>query len=291
MTSTPDQSSVLPTTRRGWQDLLSHLDIRPSKGMGQNFLFDRDIVRRIVDVAGVDQNSVVVEVGPGLGIMTEELLARAGQVIAVELDRRLAAHLRHLFENRANFTLVERDALKADYGDLVPAPSEYKLVANLPYSVASAITRHALEASRPPATLTLMVQKEVAERMAAVPPDMSILSVATQFYAEAEITFIVPPEVFVPRPNVESAVVRLETRGALPLTPNEIKSFFRVVNAGFRQKRKQVANSLSAELKLPKLTIQEVLQNTGLDPMRRAETFSVDEWVRLSIAFRDVGAP
>jgi 16S rRNA (adenine1518-N6/adenine1519-N6)-dimethyltransferase len=291
MTSTPGQSSVLPTTRRGWQDLLSHLDIRPSKGMGQNFLFDRDIVRRIVDVAGVDQNSVVVEVGPGLGIMTEELLARAGQVIAVELDRRLAAHLRHLFENRANFTLVERDALKVDYGDLVPAPSEYKLVANLPYSVASAITRHALEASRPPATLTLMVQKEVAERMAAVPPDMSILSVATQFYAEAEIAFIVPPEVFVPRPNVESAVVRLETRGALPLTPNEIKSFFRVVNAGFRQKRKQVANSLSAELKLPKLTIQEVLQNTGLDPMRRAETFSVDEWVRLSIAFRDVGAP
>jgi 16S rRNA (adenine1518-N6/adenine1519-N6)-dimethyltransferase len=290
MNPAPSQSTPLPTTRRGWQDLLSYLDIRPSKGMGQNFLFDRDVVRRVVDTAGLDQTSVVVEIGPGLGIMTEELLARAGRVIAIELDRRLGAHLRHLFGDRSNFTLVEGNALDIDPADVVPSNAVYQVVANLPYSVASAITRHALEATRPPSKLTLMVQKEVAERMTASPPQMSILGVATQFYANAEIAFVVPPDVFVPKPKVESAVVQISTKPALPLPREEIESFFRIVNAGFRQKRKQVANSLSAELKLPKATVQEVLERAGIDPMRRAETISVEEWVGLWRAFRDEAA-
>jgi len=132
-----------------------------------------------------------------------------------------------------------------------------------------------------------MVQKEVAERMAATPPDMSILGVATQFYAEAEFAFDVPPDVFVPRPKVDSAVVQLIPRDAFALPRAEVESFFRVVNAGFRQKRKQVVNSLSAELGLPKATVQEVLGRAGIDPTRRAETISIDEWIRLSLAFRD----
>jgi 16S rRNA (adenine1518-N6/adenine1519-N6)-dimethyltransferase len=255
--------------------------------MGQNFLFDRGIVRRIVDASGIDRESVVIEIGPGLGIMTEDLLASAGHVVAVELDRRLAAHLRHLFGDRSNFTLVEANALDIDLTEVIQPSSDFQVVANLPYSVASAITRHALEATSPPSKLTLMVQKEVAERMTASPPDMSILSVATQFYADAEIEFVVPPDVFVPRPKVDSAVVQIATRDALPLPRDEIESFFRVVNAGFRQKRKQVANSLSAELGLPKANVQEVLAHAGIDPTRRAETISVAEWARLTLAFRD----
>jgi 16S rRNA (adenine1518-N6/adenine1519-N6)-dimethyltransferase len=287
MNPAPSQTTLLPTTRRGWQDLLSYLGIRPSKGMGQNFLFDRGIVRRVVDTAGVDQDSIVIEIGPGLGVMTEELLANAEHVTAVELDRRLASHLRHLFGDRSNFTLVEANALDIDLADAIRSTSDYQVVANLPYSVASAITRHALEANKPPSKLTLMVQREVAERMTAVPPDMSILGVATQFYAEAEIAFVVPPDVFVPRPKVDSAVVQIATRDALPLPRDGIDSFFRVVNAGFRQKRKQVANSLSAELEMPKATVQQVLTRAGIDPTRRAETISVDEWARLTLAFRE----
>jgi 16S rRNA (adenine1518-N6/adenine1519-N6)-dimethyltransferase len=290
MTSPSSQSTVLPTSPRGWRDLLDYLDFRPSKGMGQNFLFDRDIVRHIVDVAEVDRETVVVEIGPGLGVMTEELLSRAAHVIAVELDRRLAAHLRHLFGDRDDFTLIEADALKTDLGELAPPNREYRVVANLPYSVAAAITRHALEATRPPLTLTLMVQKEVAERMTASPPDMSILGIATQFYAEAKIQFVVAPDVFVPRPKVESAVVKLVPRRMTPLPLSESESFFRIVNAGFRQKRKQVANSLSAELELPKSTIQAFLLTAEIDPTRRAETISVNEWARLTTVFREVGA-
>ena len=287
MTSTAGHSTVLPTSLRGWQDLLTRLGIRPSKGMGQNFLFERGVVRRTIDVAEIDQCSVVVEIGPGLGIMTEELLARAGQVVAIELDRRLAAHLRHTFGDRPNFTAVEADALEFTLGEIVPKDTDYDLVANLPFSVASAVSRHALEDLRPPSTLTLMVQNEVAERMTATPPNMSILGVATQFYADARIAFTVPPEVFVPRPNVDSAVVHLVSRKELSIPREEIETFFRVVNAGFRQKRKQVANSLAAELGIAKDTIKQRLEAAGIEPSRRAETISVDEWVRLATVLRD----
>jgi 16S rRNA (adenine1518-N6/adenine1519-N6)-dimethyltransferase len=287
MTSTAGHSTVLPTSLRGWQDLLTRLGIRPSKGMGQNFLFERGVVRRIVDVVGIDQTSIIVEIGPGLGIMTEKLLARAGQVVVIELDRRLAAHLRHTFGDRPNLTVVEADALEITLSEIVLKGAEYDLVANLPFSVASAITRHALEDSRPPSTLTLMVQKEVAERMTAAPPNMSILGVATQFYADARIAFTVPPDVFVPRPIVESAVVHLVSRKELPIPREEIEPFFRVVNAGFRQKRKQVANSLAAELGIAKDTIQQRLEAAGIEPSRRAETISVDEWVRLVTVLRN----
>jgi 16S rRNA (adenine1518-N6/adenine1519-N6)-dimethyltransferase len=283
MTSPTNQTTVLPTSRRGWQDLLNHLGIRPSKGMGQNFLFDRGVVQKIVDAAEINHDSTVVEIGPGLGIMTEELLARAGRVTVVELDTDLANHLRRVFGERDNFQVVEADALKIEIGHLMPSDKPYTLVANLPYSVASAITRHALEDTHPPFRLTIMVQKEVADRMVASPPDMSILGVATQFYAIARIAFVVPPDVFFPRPQVESAVVDLVPRPVRLLPEDQAAAFFRLVNAGFRQKRKQVANSISHELGLPKDQVQQTLNDAGIDPSRRAETIAVDEWLRLTL--------
>jgi 16S rRNA (adenine1518-N6/adenine1519-N6)-dimethyltransferase len=284
MTSTTGQETVLPTTIRGWRDLLSHLGVRPSKGMGQNFLFERGVVRKIVDEAGIDRNSTIVEIGPGLGIMTEELLSRAGKVIAIELDTDLANHLKRLFGDRENFDIYEGDALQIDLGTLATSDRPYQVVANLPYSVASAIIRHALEATRPPQQMTVMVQKEVAERIAASPPHMSILGVAAQFYATPRIAFTVTADVFFPRPDVESAVLDLVPRSEALLPMDQRETFFRVVNAGFRQKRKQVANSLSAELVLPKPDMQALLLSSGIDPSRRAETISVEEWVRLSQA-------
>jgi 16S rRNA (adenine1518-N6/adenine1519-N6)-dimethyltransferase len=271
----------LPTSRSGWIRLLDELGVRPSKGLGQHFLFERGIVQRMVRTAGIGADDLVVEIGPGLGILTEELLAHAGGVVAVELDRRLAAHLRATFGGNRRFRLVEADALDVPIDELVPDGSRYVLAANLPYAVASAVLRRFLETPHRPARLAVMVQREVADRLVATPPEMTILGVATRFYAEPRIAFAVPPSVFVPPPSVESAVVVLDTRPQPPLPDEEQARFFRIVNAGFRHKRKQIANSIADELDAPKPAISAWLAAAGVDPTRRAETLSVAEWVAL----------
>lgn len=261
---------------------MTDLGIRPNKGLGQHFLFERGIVERMVRQAGISRDDTVLEVGPGLGILTSELLRKAGGVVAVELDRSLAAHLRHAFGDLPGFTLVEGNALNTSIDALIPDDEPYDVVANLPYSVGSAILRQLLENPHKPRRMTVMLQKEVAERLVAAPPEMSILGVATQFYANPRIAFTVAPEVFIPPPKVESAVVILDVREN-PLLPPEMEPlFFKIVTAGFRQKRKQVANSIADVLRLPKAEIAAWLTATNVDPMRRAETLTVEEWVALA---------
>ena len=272
----------LPTSRREWSVLLARLGVRPSKGLGQNFLYERGIVQRMVRVAGVGPDDLVLEIGPGLGILTSELLRKAEGVTAVELDRRLAEHLQTTFGDLPGFRLVEGNALELVTADLVPPERSFVVAANLPYAIASAVLRHLLEQPHRPRRLTLMLQKEVAERLVARPPAMTILSVAAQFYAEPRLAFDVPPTVFIPPPTVESAVVVVDVRQELPLPEEEHRRFFRVVNAGFRQKRKQVANSLAAQLDAPKEEVNRWLQAASIDPMRRAQTLTVDEWVVLT---------
>jgi len=274
--------SRLPSNRAGWQELLRSLGIRPSKGYGQNFLFERGVVERIVQAAGVGPDDTVVEIGPGLGILTDELLRRAGRVIAIELDRELWPHLRRTFGDDPRFTLAEGDALAVDFAELLPAGAPWLVVANLPYSAGTAIVRRLLELPHPPSRLAVMLQLEVAERMTARPPDMSALGVATQFFAEARIAFRVPPEVFIPPPTVESAVEVLDTRPAPPLAGAERERFVRIVNAGFRQKRKQIDNSMAADLGLPKEEVGAWLARAGIDPMRRAQTLGLEEWLALT---------
>lgn len=272
----------LPATRRDWSALLGRLGIRPSKGLGQHFLYERGIVQRMVRQAGVGPDDAVLEVGPGLGILTSELLVRAGEVVAIERDRQLVSYLERTFGDVPSFRLVAGDALVVAAGDLFPPERDYSVVANLPYSAGSAIVRHLLEQTRRPTRLTVMLQLEVAERMTAQPPAMSVLGVATQFYTSARIAFHVPPPVFIPPPTVESAVAILDVRTKLPLPEASHAAFFRIVNAGFRQRRKQVANSLAAELKLSKPEVTAWLDEAGIDPMRRAQTLTVDDWVRLT---------
>jgi 16S rRNA (adenine1518-N6/adenine1519-N6)-dimethyltransferase len=252
--------------------------------MGQNFLFDRGVVHEIVRHAGIRPNQTVIEVGPGLGILTEELLRHAGRVIAVELDAELAAHLRATFGGDPRFTLVEADALEIDWATIVPVVEPWAVTANLPYSVGTAVLRRLLETEHRPERLTLMLQLEVAQRLVARPPQMSVLSVATQFYADGHIAFRVPSEVFIPPPNVESAVVALDTKLALTLPDGLRPAFFHIVNAGFRQKRKQLANSLASTLMLPKEAVTAWLEGAGIDPARRAETLDVGDWVALTRA-------
>jgi len=273
---------VLPTSRQGWQSLLDRLAIRPSRGLGQNFLFERGIVQHMVRTLGVERNDLVVEIGPGLGILTEELLHHADEVVAVELDRRLAAHLRDIFGTTPGFRLIEGDALTIDLPEIVDPNRPYLVAANLPYSVGTAVLRRFLETPHRPARLALMVQREVAERLVAHPPKMTVVGIATQFYAEPRLAFVVPPSVFIPPPKVESAVVLLEPHHQLPLGEADQPRFFRIVNAGFRHKRKQLANSIADELGAPKADVTAWLTGSGIDPMRRAETLGVTEWVALT---------
>jgi 16S rRNA (adenine1518-N6/adenine1519-N6)-dimethyltransferase len=261
---------------------MDELGLRPNKGLGQHFLFERGVVERMVRLADVSDDDTVLEVGPGLGILTSELLRKADRVVAVELDRGLAAHLRAAFGDLPGFRLVEGNALTLDADDLIPADTVFDVVANLPYSVGSAILRHLLEQPRKPRRLTVMLQKEVADRLTAAPPDMSILGVATQFFAAPRLAFTVAPTVFIPPPRVESAVVILDVHVEPPLPAELQRLFFSIVNAGFRQKRKQLANSIADVLRVPKADIAAWLSANGVDPTRRAETLAVDEWVNLA---------
>lgn len=274
----------IPASRRDWTRLMTQLGIRPNKGLGQHFLFERGVVERMVRQAGVERDDTVLEIGPGLGILTSELLRKAGPVVAVELDRGLAGHLEVAFGDLPNFTLVQGNALYLTSDDLIPSGVPFDVVANLPYSVGTAILRHLLEQPRKPRRLTVMLQKEVADRLVAQPPDMSVLGVATQFFADPRLAFTVDPAVFIPPPKVASAVVILDVR-AEPLLPVELQPlFFTIVTSGFRQKRKQVANSIADVLQLPKAEIAAWLSATDIDPMRRAETLVVAEWVALTLS-------
>src|SRR4051794_22172698 len=270
----------IPSTIRAWKGLIEAIGVRPSKGKGQNFLFERGVVQRIVRSAKISPGDQVIEIGPGLGILTWELLSAGARVTAIELDWRLAKHLETLFADISSFRLVEGDALSVDLEKVLPE-EPFKVVANLPYSVAAAVIQRFLEAEHPPETMTVMVQKEVALRLMAPPPDMSILSVATQFFSKPAMAFTVPPGVFIPPPRVDSAVISLRA-----ITPDLDRSqwplFFRIVHAGFGQKRKNLANSLSHGLVIEKPVTEIWLRKNDIDPMRRAETLCVKEWVSLT---------
>lgn len=269
---------------RSWREILADLGIRPSKALGQNFLHDRKIVRRIADTAGLTQDDLVVEVGPGLGILTEELARRAGQVIAVELDSRLAEYLRGTLRY-PTVRIVEADILDVDLADLTGG-SRYKVVANLPYAVAAAAISHILDSDARPERMVVMVQREVAERIVARPPAMSVLAVAVQFYGEPRIAFRIGPGAFVPPPRVESAVLTIDVAAEPPLSGDDRDMFFAVVRAGFSQRRKRLANALASGLGWSKPAVEDVLLAAGIDPDRRAETLTIAEWIAVQRALK-----
>jgi 16S rRNA (adenine1518-N6/adenine1519-N6)-dimethyltransferase len=282
-------------------ELIRRYDLDPKRSLGQNFLVDETHLARIADAADLSKEDTVLEIGPGLGVLTRQLAQRAGRVIAVELDDRLIPILGELFADQPHVTFIHGDILTLDPADLIhslqisnpqspnpnPQPPAYKVVANLPYYITSAVLRHLLEAAHPPTVAVVMVQREVAQRMVAGPGDMSLLAVGVQFYAEARIVQRVPAGAFHPRPKVESAVVRLDVRPQPAVTGVEPAWYFAVVRAGFGQKRKQLANSLSAGLSLPKERIIAHMTAAQIDPRRRAETLSLAEWGELAKVFAD----
>jgi len=269
--------SQLPIPSRKF---LEEIGVRPSKGRGQNFLKEAWVVERIAGELSIGPGDLVVEVGAGLGALTGALLDTGATVSAIELDDQLAVFLQaQLVSDR--FSLLRADARTVSIDEIVPEGREYELAANLPYSSAPVILRHFLEADRPPKRAICMLQREVALRVAADPPDMSILGVAVQLYATAHVLFDVPPEAFVPKPKVFSSVVLLEIRPAPLIERSERAEFFRLVTAGFAQKRKTVLNSLSASLPADREATRALLEGCKIDPMRRAETLAVKDWIEL----------
>lgn len=277
--------------------LLARYGLRAKKGLGQHFLVDEAVLQTIIAAAGLTPDDVVVEVGPGLGILTRELAQQAGWVVAVEVDDRLADVLRRELAPLANVTVIGEDILQIAPEDLIQkagienraAAAGYRVVANLPYYIASPVLRLFLEAAIRPEVMVVMVQKEVAEAIVAPPGDMSLLSVAIQCYGQPTIVDHVPAACFYPAPEVNSAVVRIDVRPEPVVSANDAEDFFALVRAGFSASRKQLGNSLAQGLGLSKPEVLALLQTAGIAAQRRAETLSLNEWVDLWRAFAGTG--
>jgi 16S rRNA (adenine1518-N6/adenine1519-N6)-dimethyltransferase len=273
---------LAPPTPGQLRRLMSAERLRPRKSLSQNFLTDPEVLDAIVAAAELSAGDRVIEVGPGLGVLTRRLLAAGASVLAVELDPRLAAYLRRELGAVDGFELIEADALTFHPREAFPGQS-FKLVANIPYHITSPLLHAFLEGGRPPDLTVLLVQLEVAERVSAAPGSMSYLSVFVQNVTSAEIVARVPAAAFEPAPAVDSAVLRLRRR-ATPIVAVDAdrEAFYRVVQAGFRQRRKQVHNGLSRELPVGREAVESALAACGVDPERRPQTLSVEEWSCLS---------
>jgi len=258
------------------------------KSLGQHFLTDRRILRRIVSAAKLTPSDTVVEVGAGLGVLTAQLARQAGRVIAVEVDQGLCDHLRRRFEGVSNLSVVCRDVLSLQPGDLLRsagATPPYLVAGNLPYNIAAAVLRLFLEASEKPQRMIVMLQKEVAQSIVAQPGRMSLLALSVQFYGVPRLLFTVPPSSFRPPPKVESAVLRIDVREARAVPIDDVEGFFRFLRAGFSAPRKQLRNALSHALGVDAMSAGEALRRAGVDPSLRAQALGLEQWAALYRAF------
>lgn len=268
--------------------LLRQAGITPSRGLGQNFLSDDRVLARIVEAASVGLGDTVLEIGPGLGSLTRHLARSANQVVAVELDRKLIPLLEQTLASHPNITVVCGDILEVNMRDL-GLPPGYLVVANIPYYITSAVIRHLLEGEIRPARVALTVQMEVAQRMCAGTGDMNLLALSVQVYGSPRVMSRIPAGAFYPSPKIDSAVVRIDLYPQ-PLVPeNDLARFFQLCKAGFSQKRKTLRNSLSAGLRLPATSVENLLTAAAIDPTRRAETLSIDEWGKLVTFSKQMG--
>lgn len=266
------------------RSLLRRHNLHPKKSLGQNFLADEKALARVTAAAELAPTDTVLEIGPGLGSLTRHLAEAARRVVAVEIDAALLPPLAESLRAYDNVEIIQADILSLDLARRVAPEPGYKVVGNIPYYITSAVVRYLLEAKVRPARIVLTVQLEVAERMVAQPDDMSLLAVSVQFYSQPRIVARLPAGAFYPPPQVDSAVVVLDVLDQPAVAVDDIQHFFRVVKAGFSQKRKQIRNSLSGGLHLSNAQVDAVLAQAGIAPQRRAETLTLPEWGALARA-------
>jgi len=301
------------TSRETIKELLKKYNATALKRLGQHFLVDRGVLRKIIEAAELSPKDTVLEIGPGVGTLTQELAKRASRVIAVEKDPKMIEILKETIEDSGNVEIIQGDILKLRLqnpkseirnpkqiqNSKFKIPKHYKIVANLPYYITSPVIRKFLTSTGVrPLSMLLMVQKEVAQRIVARPPDMNLLAISVQFYAKPEIVSYVSKKSFWPQPKVDSAIIKIT-----PYQPNKLFAcafshrtsrrrvqafrilFFKIVKAGFSQPRKQLINNLSTKLKLPREKMEEWLLKNNIQPQRRAETLSINNWLSLTKTF------
>lgn len=264
--------------------LMHSFGLHTDKRLGQNFLVDDQALRKVVAAADVSSKDHVLEIGAGLGNLTRYLAVVAHKVVAVEVDGRLIPALHQVVGQFKNVQVVHGDIMQQSPATLFPgldSASGYVVAANIPYYITSAVIRHLLEATLRPRLIALTVQREVADRICAGPGDLSLLALSVQVYGKPSIAARIPAGAFLPPPKVDSAVVRIELFPQ-PLIPEiQLDKFFKFIKAGFSQKRKMLRNALSMALSLPAVQTGQLLIQAGIDPTRRAETLSIDEWSTL----------
>jgi 16S rRNA (adenine1518-N6/adenine1519-N6)-dimethyltransferase len=263
--------------------LLERHQIDPKKSLGQNFLHDPNLLDKIVASAEISPGDTVLEIGPGTGALTERLAQIAARVIAVELDERLRPILEERLQTFDNVGVIYEDILTVNVAEVI-GDTSYIVVANVPYYITSAILKLLLEDSPRPRRIVLTVQQEVAERVIAKPGDMSLLAVSVQFFGKPRLVSRINPAAFWPRPDVDSAILRIDIYDQPAVNVPSEKAFFRVVRAGFSQKRKQLKNAISSGLSISNTNAVALIERADIDPQRRAETLTLEEWASLARA-------
>jgi len=265
--------------------VLKRYGLRADKSLGQNFLQDPFALEAIASAAEINTTDTVLEIGPGLGSLTRYLALAAREVVAVELDHDMLAPLRAVISPYQNVRVIHGDILKLSPEELV-AEKDYIVAANIPYYITSAVIRHLLERDLKPRRIVLTVQKEVAERICAKPGDLSLLALSVQVYGKPHIAARIPAEAFFPAPKVASAVLSVDIYPVPQIEPESLDAFFKLIKAGFGQKRKTLRNSLSAGLHISPTAAADLLTKANIDPQRRAETLGINEWSTLVIEKR-----
>lgn len=273
-------------------NILKRYNLKPNPRFGQNFLVDQNALQRVIDAAEITHDDLILEVGAGLGSLTYQLASIARNVVAVELDKNFFQPLNDIFRDFKNIHLFQGDILNLELSKLLSEfrnkEQRYKVVANIPYYITSNLLRHLLEAKPPPSTLVLTVQKEVAERICATPPNISLLTLSVQVYGKAKISCTIPAGAFYPIPKVDSAVVRVDVCPRPWIPQKDIQLFFWLAKAGFSQKRKTLRNALAGGLHWKNDQVNHLLSRVNIDPMRRAETLSLLEWKDVVNAYKQV---
>jgi 16S rRNA (adenine1518-N6/adenine1519-N6)-dimethyltransferase len=276
------------------KNLLKSLNTEPKKSLGQNFLINKSILNKVLEAADIKPDDIILEIGPGFGVLTQELVKKAKKVIAIEKDEKICEVLKASLKDFKNIEIICEDILKI-LNSKFPArigyvegvaggqiPNSYKVVANLPYYIASAVIRKFLETENPPKKMVLMVQKEVGQRICAASPKMNLLAVSAQFYADVKILFYVPKEYFWPKPKVDGAVIEIKPRINTDKKRINADLFFKVVKVGFSQPRKQLANNFKKALKLDNEEINSWLLKNNINPKARAENLTIEDWINLA---------
>ncbi|MEW9094540.1 MAG: 16S rRNA (adenine(1518)-N(6)/adenine(1519)-N(6))-dimethyltransferase RsmA [Clostridiaceae bacterium] len=265
------------------KDIVSKYNFKFTKSLGQNFLIDDGVLKDIVKGAEVDKEDFVIEIGPGVGTLTKELLKEAKKVLAIELDSELIPILKEELKEFPNFEIINKDVLKVDFNDLLKEEESVKLVANLPYYVTTPIISSLLKGNHKFKSLTIMIQKEVADRIAAEPntKEYGSLSLLVQYYCDVKVVRKVSPASFIPRPKVDSIVIRLDRLDKPRVDVKDEELFFKIIRSSFNMRRKTLWNALKS-LGINKDLLEEALQNGNIDSRRRGETLSIEEFANLS---------